>query len=54
MMSYYLLKSEKSHFITLNYTLDYILYPKLFECILYTLNYNICYALYLDVSFIVK
>ena len=31
---------EKLYFITLNYASCYILYPKLFECMFYTLNYD--------------
>ena len=30
----------KLHFITLNYPLDYILHPKLSDCILCTINYH--------------
>jgi len=29
------------HFTTLNYTLDYILHLKFFECTFYTLNYDL-------------
>ena len=45
--------SGKLHFTTLNYTPDYTLHPKLFECTLCTLNYYICYTLHPDVNFIV-
>jgi len=33
---------EKLHVIILNYVLNYTLHPKLFEYIVYTLNYDIC------------
>ena len=45
---------RKLHFITLNYTLYYILYHKLFKCILYTLNYDSYYTLLPNISFSVK
>ena len=45
---------EKLHFITLNYTLNYTLYPKLFECIFCTLNYEHCYILQSDIKFSIK
>ena len=44
----------KLHFTTLNHTLDYILHLKLFECTLYTLNYDSCYTLHPNVSFTIK
>ena len=46
--------SRKLHFTTLNYALNYTLYPKLFECTVCTLNYDSCYTLHPDVSFTVK
>ena len=39
---------------TLYYTLNYTLHPKLFECILCTLNYDICYTSHPKVSFTIK
>ena len=45
---------EKLHFIILNYALNYILHPKLFECIICILNYDYCYTLHPIVSFTVK
>ena len=45
------LNFRKLHFTILNYTLDYTLHLKLFECTVYTLNYDTCYTLYPDVSF---
>ena len=42
---------EKLHFITINYTQYYTLYPKLFECTFCTLNYNHCYTLHPNVKF---
>ena len=44
----------KLHFTILNYTPDYTLHPKLFECTLSTLNYHTYYTLHSDVSFTVK
>ena len=44
----------KLHFTTLNYTLDYTLHFKLFECTFYILNYDICYTLHSIVSFTIK
>ena len=41
------------HFITLNYTLNYTLHPKLFNCALYTLNYHTYHTLHPDVIFAV-
>ena len=43
----------KLHFTTLDYTLNYILHPKLFECTFCTLNYYICYTLHPDFNFTV-
>ena len=43
-----------SHFTTLNYTLNYILHPKIFKCIICTINYNHCYTLYPDFKFSVN
>ena len=42
------------HFTILNYTLDYILHPKLFKCTFCTLNYDFCYTLHLDDKFSVN
>ena len=28
--------------------------PKLFECIFYTINYNICYSLHPDIMFVIN
>ena len=39
------------YFITLNYTLDYTLHHKLFECTFCTINYYIYYTLHPDVNF---
>ena len=44
----------KLHFTTLNYALDYTLHHKLFECTVYTLNYDPCCTLHPDVNFTVK
>ena len=41
----------KLHFTTLNYTLDYTLHHKLFECTICTINYDTYYILYSNVSF---
>ena len=41
---------KKLYFIILNYTLNYTLYPKLFECTFCILNYDYCYALHPDVK----
>ena len=46
-------KLGKLHFTTLDYTLNYILHPKLFECTFCTLNYYICYTLHPDFNFTV-
>ena len=35
---------EKLHFTILNYTSDYTLHPKLFECMFCTINYDHCYT----------
>ena len=43
----------KLHFTTLNYTPDYTLHPKLFECTLCTLNYYTNDTLHPDISFTV-
>ena len=45
---------EKLHFITLNYTLDYTIRPKLFKCTFCTLNYDPSYTLHPDVKFAVN
>ena len=42
---------EKLHFTILNYTLNYILHRKLFECTFCSLNYDPCYTLHPDVNF---
>ena len=47
------IKKGKLHFTTLNYTLDYTLHTKLFECSICTLNYDTCYTLHPDISFTV-
>ena len=44
----------KLHFITLNYTSNYTLDPKLFECSFCTLNYDYCYTLHPDIRFVVN
>ena len=44
----------KLYFTTLNYALDYTLHPKLFECTVYTINYEILLHFAPDVSFTVK
>ena len=44
----------KLHFITLNYTLDYTIRPKLFKCMFCTLNYDPSYTLHPDVKFAVN
>ena len=46
-----LIKKKKLHFTILNYTLDYTLHPKLFECTFYTLNFNIYYILHPKITF---
>ena len=38
-------------FTTQNYTLNYTLHHKLFECKFCTLNYNICYTMRSDINF---
>ena len=43
----------KLHFTTQNYTPDYTLHPKLFECTLCTLNYHTYYTLHPSVTFVV-
>ena len=43
----------KLHFITLNYTLDYTLHPKLSDCTLCTLNYHTYHTLHAGVIFVV-
>lgn len=44
----------KLHFTTLKYVLNYTLYHKLFKYIICTLNYDFCYTLHPNVSFILK
>ena len=51
---YNIIKWRKLHITTLNYTLDYTLYSKLFECTFYTLNYDPCYISHHDIKFIVN
>ena len=46
------MKKEKLHFIILNYTLNYTLHAKLFECTFCTKNYDSCYILYPNVKFV--
>ena len=41
------------HFTTQNYTSNYTLHHKLFECKFCTLNYDICYTLHIDINFTV-
>ena len=53
-MSYLRIKVRKLHFTTLNYTSDYTLHSKLFECTFYILNYDHFYTLHHDDSFTVK
>ena len=45
---------EELHFITLNYTPNYTLHHKLFECTFCTLIYNYCYTLHPDIKFVVN
>ena len=52
-MCYYNKIKGKLHFTTLNYTSDYTLHPKFFECTFCTLNYGICYTLHPKVKFYV-
>ena len=47
-------KNGVLHFTTLNYTLDYTLHHKLFECIFCILNYNPCYTLHPNVKFAIN
>ena len=47
-------EEEKLHFTTLNYTPNYILHHKLFECRFCTINYDIWYTLHLDIKFVVN
>ena len=42
------------YFTTLNYTLDYTLHLKLFECMFCTLNYDSCYTLHHAVKFAIN
>ena len=42
------------YFITLNYTLNYTLHPKIFKCMFCTLNYDNCYTLYPDFKFAIN
>ena len=41
----------KLHFTILNYTINYTLYPKLFEYTFCIINYDSCYTLHPDVKF---
>ena len=43
---------EKLHFTILNYTIDYSLHPKLFECTFCTLNYDFYYTLHPNINFL--
>ena len=45
---------EELHFITLNYTSYYTLYPKLFKRTYCTLNYDSCYTLHTDIKFAIN
>ena len=45
---------RKLYFTTLNYTLNYTLHLKFFECMFCTLNYNFCYTLHSDIKFVVN
>ena len=47
-------KKKNLHFTILNYTLDYTLYYKLFECTFCTLSYGSCYTLHHNVKFAVN
>ena len=42
------------HFIILNYILNHILRPKFFEGMFYTLKYDHCYTLYIDIKFAIN
>ena len=44
---------RKLHFITLNYTLNYILHLKISEWTICTLNYNMCYILHTAINFVI-
>lgn len=46
-------KEGKLHFTILNYTLDYILHSKLFECTFCTINYDLYYTVHFDINFII-
>jgi len=44
----------KLHFTTLNYTFNYTLYHKPFECMFCTIKYDHCYTLHLNIKFAVN
>ena len=48
---FWLIIKRKLYFTILNYTLNYILHPKLLKYTVSTLNYNSCYTLHTAINF---